>query len=1099
MMRTAALVMTISVLAASAAAAETPPTDAEVARRMIRPTLPGAPPPPPKPGTVRPPATLPPAPAVPAAATQGNGAQEAPPPARNDAATTAATGATTSAASRLIRPSLPGQPPAPPKADAITPDWSRRIARPRFGEPAPPAAPPPEVQVAATNPAAPKPPTVPLKRVPIAPPPQVPQHRAPTLPETPPAAPAPGSLVPVPRTYVSDLEELVVEVHLRRTPVLDGTIVLLRGRDVLVPIGELIDTLEIAATVDAAAGVADGWVISEDRRFGINLYRNEFIADGVARTLTPGDVIVYDGTMYIAAGLVERIWPLRASLDGRQGILHLDPSQEFPVEARLQREERYEKLAARQAPTVQELPSLPEARRWLSFPSADLAGEAGLDRGRLVGRHSVLASGDMAKMSLRAFATGDQNKAVSNARLTLEQIDNAGGIFGIDPLRTVLVGDVTTPPIPLVANSRLNRGILLSTAPVDFNSEFSRITIDGEGPAGYDAELYRGGDLIAFQKVGSDGRYVFDDIQLSVGRNVFRIVLFGPQGQRIESTRTVMMSSALIGKGQSATRLSLTQSGRSLFDIVGRSVGSPDQSGGLAATLEHAQGIGETLTLSGFLARVPLQDRITRTEPLEAPITETGVGDLIPDTDDDEDDVLISQEMTEFAGINVAAAALGSFFRVGGVMAGSADYAIEGELVTAIDAWNFNLSHAEFRGFESAVAGQDAQALSSRTRFRVGTTLPPVWVIPRTVLDINAGRERRAGGAETNEASLNFRGRVGPTSVSGFTAVRDTSNRDGPGATDAIASLELNQRIGLSELSLAYVHDLDEGEPQQLLATLADDRFADTRFVLRASHTFGAGGGAAVAAAAFHEFPRFAVGLQARWEEKGGTYVGLGLNTSFGPGPAGPVISRQPLAAAGSAIVRVFHDRDGDGAFGVDDRPVTAARAVIGSGTRTSPTDADGIALISGLATGIPVSVAVDGGSLEDPALQPATKGVSVKPRPGVPLRVDLPVVELGEVEGLVVLPGHDGETPIARATVELVGDNGVTLSARTVFDGVFFLPRVPPGRYTLRLVSGQRFKGKLIDADPVVFTLDRDDLVRFDLLLEIRFAEAERGDDAPS
>ena len=48
---------------------------------------------------------------------------------------------------------------------------------------------------------------------------------------------------------------------------------------------------------------------------------------------------------------------------------------------------------------------------------------------------------------------------------------------------------------------------------------------------GWDAELYRNGQLLAFAENRADGRYEFIDVPLLYGQNRFEVVLYGPQGQ----------------------------------------------------------------------------------------------------------------------------------------------------------------------------------------------------------------------------------------------------------------------------------------------------------------------------------------------------------------------------------------------------------------------------------------------------------------------------------------------------------------------------------------------------------------------------------------
>src|SRR3546814_18132484 len=70
----------------------------------------------------------------------------------------------------------------------------------------------------------------------------------------------------------------------------------------------------------------------------------------------------------------------------------------------------------------------------------------------------------------------------------------------------------------------------------DLPDAFDKTTFRGDLPAGWDAELYRNGQLLAFTSPNGDGRYEFIAVPLQYGSNRFEIVLYGPQGQKIGRT-----------------------------------------------------------------------------------------------------------------------------------------------------------------------------------------------------------------------------------------------------------------------------------------------------------------------------------------------------------------------------------------------------------------------------------------------------------------------------------------------------------------------------------------------------------------------------------
>jgi hypothetical protein len=70
----------------------------------------------------------------------------------------------------------------------------------------------------------------------------------------------------------------------------------------------------------------------------------------------------------------------------------------------------------------------------------------------------------------------------------------------------------------------------VSSFPLQLQSQFDRQSFRGELPPGWEVELYRGAELLAYAQSRADGLYEFLDVPLLFGLNVFRLELYGPQG-----------------------------------------------------------------------------------------------------------------------------------------------------------------------------------------------------------------------------------------------------------------------------------------------------------------------------------------------------------------------------------------------------------------------------------------------------------------------------------------------------------------------------------------------------------------------------------------
>src|SRR5690606_9690845 len=123
---------------------------------------------------------------------------------------------------------------------------------------------------------------------------------------------------------------------------------------------------------------------------------------------------------------------------------------------------------------------------------------------------------------------------------------------------------------------------------------------------------------------------------------------------------------------------------------------------------------------------------------------------------------------------------------------------------------------------------------------------------------------------------------------------------------------------------------------------------------------------------------------------------------------------------------------------------------VLGGGRRT-PTDADGRFAAWEMTPYDGLIVAVDSLTL-DPAWAPTVQEVRLRPSPNLFTEVTIGVHHARELAGSV-LSADAGRRPLGGVRVELLdGEGRVVATERTFSDGVYYLPRVRPGRYLVRV-----------------------------------------------
>ncbi len=157
------------------------------------------------------------------------------------------------------------------------------------------------------------------------------------------------------------------------------------------------------------------------------------------------------------------------------------------------------------------------------------------------------------------------------------------------------------------------------------------------------------------------------------------------------------------------------------------------------------------------------------------------------------------------------------------------------------------------------------------------------------------------------------------------------------------------------------------------------------------------------------------------------------------------------LATQGVASARVFLDKNLNGRFDAGDRPLTGVG--ISAGGSPSSTDAEGIALLTGLPTDRQVHLDLAVGSLVDPYWIPTRPAIGLVARPGRVAAVDFPVVASSEIDGTVRLRRGEGLQEVSKVRLQLLDSSGAVVSqAESSFDGFYLFERLLPGCYTLRV-----------------------------------------------
>ncbi|HKH27567.1 MAG TPA: SdrD B-like domain-containing protein, partial [Sphingomicrobium sp.] len=591
------------------------------------------------------------------------------------------------------------------------------------------------------------------------------------------------------------------------------------------------------------------------------------------------------------------------------------------------------------------------------------------------------------------------------------------GLLG--PLRATHfgVGDVEGLDIGLGGTGVSGRGAVVTNRPLFNPTAFDKTRLEGDLPVGWEAELYRNGELLAFARPTS-GRYAFEDVQLLYGENQISIILYGPQGQIRTREEMINVGQENVPPGKTRYWAGANQPERDVVAFRDSAEALLLPKVQAAVSLEH--GVDERTSV-GAIARAMLvgDERVTFVEGSVRRSIGPALVELAGGWESGGGRAARAQFAAKFGKVNVnGEAVVASNFHLDGQPRRSVkDFRLSADTPLNIGR-TFIAAHSDVRLTKYANSSSQLEAAA-----RLSTTLRRF----NLATDLRYRRQFASGLSPPGQLEVSLMGSGGIGNV----RLRGSSTME----------VVPEARFRAAELS-AYWSASERVDWEGALAYEA----AAKRARARISHV--------------RRIDTMALSVTGEAATDGSLAVGFNVNFSLDPG-RGLNLSRQPLAAAGAVRARVYRDRNDNGVRDPSEPFEKGAFVTTGTRVAAKPTDDRGVALVGGLATYMPVAVGIDASSLDDHNLVPKKALQVVVPRPGVPVEVEIGLVGGGEIEGAVVKSGGIGFEGL---TLELVDEKGqVVATTQTDYDGYFLFERTAYGRYTVRVAQASAVAAKIL------------------------------------
>lgn len=851
-------------------------------------------------------------------------------------------------------------------------------------------------------------------------------------------------------------DELILEVKVKGIDATDTVIAYGSRAGVYLPLGTLARILDIAIAVGDNGMYANGWVLSEQRTLTIDLHKGLLILQGKESPLPVDAAVAFDGELYIRSDQFERLLPLRIVTDLRSQAILIETLEPFPFEARMKREAERQRLANRANPAGKvEWPRQETPYLLASVPVVGVELRAMSDSTvgpRLEGNAQI--AGDLGFLTAQAYLGGDTIKGLTTSLIEVGRKDPDAQLLGPLQATEFAFGDVSTLSMPIGLRSVTGRGATITNMPPESFSVFEKIDLRGILQDGYEVELYRNDILVGSTREAVNGQYEFLQVSVDFGLNVFRLVFFGPQGQRNEEVRRITVGDGRLPAGKLVYRVGAVQKDENVLGVRDPNYNPPPDFGDWRASAELAYGLspGVTALASGAWFETQIDTRW-----MAAAGIRTGIGAFAIKAD-------------------AAIQNRGAFAFSGGVAGRFGNSAI-------------TLAHTEYSGDfidETRTIGSEILRRSTELDFNTSLDLGSPAGGLSIPLTARVRRIESASGRTQTNAALRASTRTSGLLLSNTFEYSHSSSAGTKSLSQLFGNFDL-ATAGRSKtrgrLSLGYQLFPD---PDLVTAGIEVDHAIDQDTAIRGSLSYAfRSKSPLLGLSAVRDFDRFTVALDGNYGLRDDTYsVGLRLGFSFGRDPlrGNLFVARPGLAGSGGASVRAFRDMDGDGAFGPGDSVLPEVD--FASFNQTATTGEDGIARLSRLGEGRPVAVQVDTSTLPDIDLAPVSQGIEIVPRPGRIHSADFPIVALSEVDGTVTFRQDGKQRGVSGVRLQLRNAQGTIVAyARTEIEGYYFFERVLPGSYTIELDPEQSERLKLCADQPYTLKVGYEaDLIQRDI-----------------
>ena len=398
-------------------------------------------------------------------------------------------------------------------------------------------------------------------------------------------------------------DNFIIVKSIAANRIIDPALIALYQDDTLyLPFDYLTDDLDLILKYDKQGHIINGWIEEESNKVLIDFNKEEGQVGKNMFAVSKQDFIYYEDELYLSTKLIDDILSSSTDFDFSTQTVTMQTTGNLPFEKELSRKEkrdRFDRLNEEKERKRQEdlNKQIYKQKDLLQYPFIDLSArysiydtpDGGTDSNFGYSVNAALLTGGF---DTNAYLYSSTDKEPPILALKTSKIDEDGKILGM--FKQLEMGDIYSYSNAENLGAQSGWGIKMSTDSA-FNTDGKTYNIRSELPLGWEVELYRNGEMLGYQNSSNDGFFEFSGIPLLLGKNVFKFVFYGPQGQIKEKYDVLFFNGNILDKGKTRVKLDYINKNRYLVEFREK---PRETSLGYHGLAEFGYGITDNLTLN---------------------------------------------------------------------------------------------------------------------------------------------------------------------------------------------------------------------------------------------------------------------------------------------------------------------------------------------------------------------------------------------------------------------------------------------------------------------------------------------------------------------